>query len=254
MSFVVIIPARYSSTRLPGKPLIDLCGKTMIQRVAEKALQSGADQVIVATDSEQVAGAVNLPKVEVVMTSPNHSSGTERLAEVCQIKKFSPDQIIVNVQGDEPLIPPILISQVADDLANNDAPMATLAVPITDPEEVFNPNSVKVIINKLGDAIYFSRAPIPYERNNFAKDPRIIDCSLHARHLGIYAYRAGFLKKFVEWEASPLEEIEKLEQLRTLSYGEKIHVSIAKITPPAGIDTVEDQEKVIAYLKEHPEA
>jgi 3-deoxy-manno-octulosonate cytidylyltransferase (CMP-KDO synthetase) len=254
MNFIVIIPARYSSTRLPGKPLIDLCGKTMIQRVAEKALQSGAQKVIVATDSGKVADAVNLPGVEVVMTSPDHSSGTERLAEVCSIMNFSEDQIIVNVQGDEPLIPPVLISQVAQDLADNDAPMATLAVPITDESEVFNPNAVKVIMNRLGDAIYFSRAPIPYERNNFARDPKVIDCSVHARHLGIYAYRAGFLKKFVKWEATPLEDIEKLEQLRTLSYGEKIHVSIARVTPPAGIDTDEDRLKVIEYLKQHPEA
>ena len=239
MDFIVIIPARYSSTRLPGKPLVDLCGKTMIQRVAEKALQSGASGVIVATDSELVAKAVKLPGVEVVMTSADHTSGTERLAEVCRIKNYTDDQIIVNVQGDEPLIPPVLIGQVAEDLASCDAPMATLAVPIADEEEVFNPNAVKVVVNCNGDAIYFSRAPIPYERNNFA---------------GIYSYRAGFLKKFVEWKPSVLEELEKLEQLRTLSYGEKIHVSVARVNPPAGIDTDDDRLKVIEFLKQHPEA
>lgn len=253
MDFIVIIPARYSSTRLPGKPLVDLCGKTMIQRVAEKALQSGASGVIVATDSELVAKAVKLPGVEVVMTSADHTSGTERLAEVCRIKNYTDDQIIVNVQGDEPLIPPVLIGQVAEDLASCDAPMATLAVPIADEEEVFNPNAVKVVVNCNGDAIYFSRAPIPYERNNFAAQPKKADCSAHLRHLGIYSYRAGFLKKFVEWKPSVLEELEKLEQLRTLSYGEKIHVSVARVNPPAGIDTDEDRLKVIEFLKQHPE-
>lgn len=254
MNFIVIIPARFNSTRLPGKPLVELCGKTMIQWVAEKALRSGAKEVIVATDSEKVADSVNLHGVEVVMTSPAHSSGTERIAEVCRIKNYDDDQIVVNVQGDEPLIPPVLISQVADDLACSDVPMATLAVPITDPGEVFNPNAVKVVIDMNGNAIYFSRAPVPYERNNFSLDPKVVECSLHLRHLGIYAYKVGFLKKFVDWQPCCLENFEKLEQLRTLNYGEKIHVSIAKITPPAGIDTDEDRIKVIEYLKVHPEA
>ena len=143
---------------------------------------------------------------------------------------------------------------LAEDLASCDAPMATLAVPIADEEEVFNPNAVKVVVNCNGDAIYFSRAPIPYERNNFAAQPKKADCSAHLRHLGIYSYRAGFLKKFVEWKPSVLEELEKLEQLRTLSYGEKIHVSVARVNPPAGIDTDDDRLKVIEFLKQHPEA
>lgn len=253
MDFVVIIPARYSSSRLPGKPLKDICGKNMITRVAEKAIKSGATQVIVATDDERVANAVNVDGVSVCMTSKDHSSGTERLAEVCRKMNFSDDTIIVNVQGDEPLIPPTLINQVAEDLYNSSEPMATLVVPITEEDEVFNPNSVKVVINKKGNAIYFSRAPIPYERDNFAKDPKVTT-NVHYRHLGIYSYRAGFLQKFVSWEPSNLENIEKLEQLRVLDYGENIHVAIAKVTPPAGIDTPEDLEKVIAYVTEYPNA
>ncbi len=253
MSFVVIIPARYRSSRLPGKPVKDLCGKTMIQRVAEKALASGASAVYVATDSELVSRAVNLEGVEVVMTSESHNSGTERLAEVAKLKNFPDDTVVVNVQGDEPLLPSVLISQVAENLVSSGAPMATLAVPIDDYDEIFNPNAVKVICDENGYAIYFSRAPIPYERDNFKSGDRRFD-NVHFRHLGIYAYRAGFLKKFVEWNASPLENIEKLEQLRVLSHGEKISVAVASITPPAGIDTQEDLEKVIAYLKEHPEA
>ncbi len=253
MSFVVVIPARYSSSRLPGKPVKDLCGKTMIQRVALKALSSGAQKVYVATDSPLVAQAVNLPQVEVVMTSPDHNSGTERLAEVARLKGFSDDTIVVNVQGDEPLLPSVLINQVAQNLAACNAPMATLAVPISEYEEIFNPNAVKVVFDEQGYAIYFSRAPIPYERDNFnAKNGQFLP--VHFRHLGIYAYRAGFLQTFISWQASSLENLEKLEQLRVLSHGEKIHVDIAKIIPPAGIDTPEDLQKVIDYLKEHPEA
>lgn len=253
MQFVVIIPARYSSTRLPGKPLKDICGKTMIERVALKALSSSASKVIVATDSQLVADAIKIPNVEVCMTSKDHNSGSERLAEVCRIKNFSDDTIVVNVQGDEPLIPSVLIDQVAKDLDSSDAPMATLAVPITEYEEIFNPNAVKVVFAKNGNALYFSRAPIPYERDNFnLKNGKF--AAIHYRHLGIYAYRAGFLQKFITWGGSDLEDYEKLEQLRVLDQGEKIHVAIAKEVPPAGIDTPEDLEKVIAFIKANPSA
>ena len=170
MKFVVIIPARYSSSRLPGKPLKDICGENMITRVARKALSSSASRVIVATDNELVATGVSLEGVEVCMTDSNHNSGTERLAEVCRKLNLSHDTIVVNVQGDEPLIPPELINQVASDLNDNTAQMATLCVPITDQTEIFNTNSVKVITNKLGNAIYFSRAPILFDRDNFNKD------------------------------------------------------------------------------------
>ena len=253
MSFVVVIPARYSSSRLPGKPLKDLCGKTMIARVADKALASGADAVYVATDSELVADAVRIDGVEVVMTAKEHNSGTERLAEVARVRNFADDTIVVNVQGDEPLMPPVLISQVAQLLEDSDAPMATLSVPITEYDEIFNPNAVKVVTDETGNALYFSRAPIPYERDNFTKKPGVFE-NIHFRHLGIYAYRAGFLQKFVSWKSSALENFEKLEQLRVLSHGEKIRVAVAEVVPPAGIDTQEDLEKVVAYLGEHPEA
>ncbi len=246
MSFVVVIPARYQSTRLPGKPLADIHGKPMIQWVAERALQAGAERVIVATDDQRVANAVALSGVEVCMTSPHHQSGTERLAEVCEQYAFSPETIIVNVQGDEPLIPPAIIRQVAENLAQAAAPMATLAVPMSE-EELFNPNAVKVVMDRQGYALYFSRAPIAWERDGFAQTPPVVRHA-HARHLGIYAYRAGFIRQYVGWQASELEQIEALEQLRVLWHGERIHVAIALETPPAGVDTPEDLARVQAFL------
>ena len=246
MSFVVVIPARYQSTRLPGKPLADIHGKPMIQWVAERALQAGAERVIVATDDQRVANAVALSGVEVCMTSPHHQSGTERLAEVCEQYAFSPETIIVNVQGDEPLIPPVIIRQVAENLAQAAAPMATLAVPMSE-EELFNPNAVKVVMDRQGYALYFSRAPIAWERDGFAQTPPVVRHA-HARHLGIYAYRAGFIRQYVGWQASELEQIEALEQLRVLWHGERIHVAIALETPPAGVDTPEDLARVQAFL------
>lgn len=243
MSFTVVIPARYQSTRLPGKPLADIGGKPMIQWVHEQALQAGAEKVIVATDDSRVEQAVKSFGGEVCMTSPNHESGTERLAEVVEKMAIPSDHIIVNVQGDEPLIPPSIISQVADNLANSQAPMATLAVEISDEEEVFNPNAVKVITDKDGYAMYFSRATIPWDRDNFAHQPATIAQPL-MRHIGIYAYRAGFINTYINWQPTVLEKIECLEQLRVLWYGEKIHVEVAKQAPAAGVDTPEDLEVV----------
>ncbi|MBW3780424.1 3-deoxy-manno-octulosonate cytidylyltransferase [Aeromonas veronii] len=247
MSFVVVIPARYASTRLPGKPLADIHGKPMVQHVVEKALQSGADRVIVATDDERVQQALQSTGVEVCMTSPDHQSGTERLAEVCRHYGFAADTIIVNVQGDEPLIPPAIIRQVADNLAAATAPMATLSVPIQDAEEAFNPNAVKVVTNKDGYALYFSRASIPWDRDRFAKSHEQIG-DHYQRHIGIYAYRAGFIQRYVDWAPSVLEQVEALEQLRVLWYGEKIHVAQALEAPPVGVDTQADLEKVRAFL------
>ncbi|MFC3912377.1 3-deoxy-manno-octulosonate cytidylyltransferase [Pseudaeromonas sharmana] len=246
MSFVVIIPARYQSTRLPGKPLADIHGKPMIQWVAERSLQAGAARVIVATDDRRVADAVNCSGVEICMTSAHHQSGTERLAEVCQHYDFAADTIIVNVQGDEPLIPPAIIRQVADNLAASTAPMATLAVPMS-AEELFNPNAVKVVMDAQGYALYFSRAPIPWERDNFASASRQV-LHPHARHIGIYAYRAGFIQRYVAWGASQLEQIEALEQLRVLWHGERIHVAMAAECPEAGVDTPEDLQRVRSAL------
>lgn len=247
MSFVVIIPARFQSSRLPGKPLADIHGHPMIAWVVEKAKQAGASQVIVAVDDPRVADAVAELGVDVCMTSSSHQSGTERLAEVCEKYQFSTDTIIVNVQGDEPLIPPAIIAQVARNLAESDAPMATLAVPILAEEEIFNPNAVKVVMDQAGYALYFSRASIPWDRDGFAKMPRHSDYPF-LRHIGIYAYRAGFIRQYVSWPASPLEKIESLEQLRVLWQGQKIHVAVAQETPPAGVDTPEDLEKVRAFL------
>lgn len=242
MSFTVVIPARYQSTRLPGKPLADIAGKPMVQWVYEQAMQAGADRVIVATDDARVEQAVNAFGGTVCMTSPDHQSGTERLAEVVKRMSIEDDHIIVNVQGDEPLIPPSIIRQVADNLAASQAPMATLAVEISDAEEVFNPNAVKVVIDKDGYALYFSRASIPWDRDNFANDKTIVQPLM--RHIGIYAYRAGFINTYIHWQPSQLEKIESLEQLRVLWYGEKIHVAVALEAPPAGVDTPEDLEAV----------
>ena len=250
MSFVVVIPARYQSTRLPGKPLADIHGKPMILRVAEQALKAGAERVIVATDDQRVADAVADAGVEVCMTSPDHQSGTERLAKVCRHYGFAAETIIVNVQGDEPLIPPSIIGQVAHNLAHSAAPMATLAVPMTE-EEVFNPNAVKVVTDVNGYALYFSRAPIPWERDSFAPLTRAQTVSPihpHARHIGIYAYRAGFIQRYVDWAPSALEQIEALEQLRVLWYGERIHVAMASEVPPAGVDTPDDLARVRRLL------
>lgn len=243
MSFTVVIPARYQSTRLPGKPLADIGGKPMIQWVHEQALQAGADKVIVATDDSRVEQVVKAFGGEVCMTSPDHESGTERLAEVVEKMSIPDDHIIVNVQGDEPLIPPSIIAQVANNLANSQAPMATLAVEIEDEAEVFNPNAVKVITDKDGYAMYFSRATIPWDRDNFAARPQAIVQPL-MRHIGIYAYRAGFINTYINWQPTALEKIECLEQLRVLWYGEKIHVEAAKEAPAAGVDTPEDLEVV----------
>ncbi|MGO1191594.1 3-deoxy-manno-octulosonate cytidylyltransferase [Vibrio casei] len=247
MSFTVIIPSRYQSSRLPGKPLADIAGKPMVQWVYEQAKQAGADRVIVATDDVRIQTAVESFGGEVCMTSPDHQSGTERLAEVIKKMSIADDHIIVNVQGDEPLIPPSIIKQVAENLANSTAPMATLGVSIDEPQEVFNPNSVKVVTDKDGYALYFSRASIPWDRDAWASDNKTIRQPL-MRHIGIYAYRAGFINTYIGWQPSALEQIESLEQLRVLWYGEKIHVALANEAPAAGVDTPEDLETVRRIL------
>ncbi len=248
MSFVTIIPARFASTRLPGKPLVDINGKPMIVHVLERALESGADRVIVATDAVAVADAVRAVGGEVCMTRADHESGTERLAEVVEKMAFADDTIIVNVQGDEPMIPPAIIRQVAENLAQRDVGMATLAVPIHTAEEAFNPNAVKVVMDKNGYALYFSRATIPWDRDRFAQSRDAIDGSF-LRHIGIYGYRAGFIRRYVTWAPSALEHIEKLEQLRVLWHGEKIHVAVAQEVPGTGVDTQADLERVRAELR-----
>lgn len=249
MSFVVIIPARYASTRLPGKPLQMIHGQPMIVHVMRQAMASGADRVIIATDNNDVAQAVTMAGGEACLTRTDHQSGTERLAEVIEKYRFADDTIIVNVQGDEPTIPPVIISQVAENLSSHHVGMATLAVPITEADDVFNPNVVKVVRDHTGYALYFSRAAIPWDRERFATSQQQIGSSF-LRHIGIYAYRAGFIRRYIAWQPSPLENIELLEQLRVLWYGEKIHVDVAKAVPGPGVDTPEDLRRVCEIMQQ----
>ena len=251
MNFSVIIPARYASTRFPGKPLVDIKGKPMVQHVYERAMESGASRVIVATDDARIAKVVSDFGGNYCMTGAHHESGTERLAEVIDMEGMLAHELVVNVQGDEPFIPAVNIQQVAENLYHHQqAEMATLAVRITDVEEAFNPNVVKVVTDKQGYAMYFSRATIPYDRSRFL-DEEIIDeiGDYYLRHIGIYAYRAGFIKQYVTMSPSGIEQIESLEQLRVLWHGEKIHVDIARETPPPGIDTPDDLERLLAMQK-----
>lgn len=248
MSFVVVIPARYASSRLPAKPLVDIAGKPMIQWVYEQAKKSAAQAVVIATDDERIFAVAKSFGAEVCMTRVDHNSGTERLAEVCDFYQWPADTIVVNVQGDEPLVPPAIIDQVAENLAKAQCNMATLSVAITDKDELFNPNAVKVVSDKHGYALYFSRATIPYARDQFAKGEADFNQVSWQRHIGIYAYRAGFIAKYLNWPASPLEAIESLEQLRVLYHGERIHVAQACIAPAAGVDTEHDLQRVRAFV------
>ncbi len=242
--FLVVIPARLGSTRLPRKPLADIGGKPMVIRVAERAQQSLAHSVVVATDSPEIQAACDEHRIECLLTSPDHPTGTDRIAEVAQLLKLSADTLIVNVQGDEPLIPPELINQVAQTLADNTAcAISTVAVPITDASEITNPNVVKVVLNKAGEALYFSRASIP-----FVRDPESAQDVMHLRHLGIYAYRADFLQAYSRLYPAPPEQAEALEQLRALWNGYRIAVHTASKAPPAGVDTAEDLERVRQIL------
>lgn len=249
MSFTVIIPARYASSRLPRKPLADIAGKPMIQHVWEKAQQAGANRVIIATDHEEIEQVAKTFGAEVCMTSTKHNSGTERLAEVIEKMAIADDEIIVNVQGDEPLIPPVIIQQVAQNLAENQVNMATLAVKLETKEELFNPNCVKVVTDQKGMALYFSRAAIPFGRDYFADcNDAFVSSQPYLRHIGIYSYRAKFVNQYIRWQPTVLEKLESLEQLRALWYGEKIHVELAKETPQVGVDTLEDLERVRQIL------
>ena len=257
MKYTVVIPARYASTRLPGKPLRDIAGSTMIQRVFQQAQLSTASRVIVATDDQRIADAVEGFGGEVAMTSPDHVSGTDRLEEVARQCGLAEDEIVVNVQGDEPLIPPQVIDQVAANLAANPtAGVATLSEPITDAEVFVNPNAVKVVSGADGTALYFSRAPIPWPRDHFAtsqtslpNETGSLGASSFQRHIGIYAYRVALLHRFVSWPVAPLEALECLEQLRFMYQGIKIHVAPACSDVPGGVDTEEDLQTVIRHLK-----
>lgn len=241
MAFVVVIPARYASSRLPAKPLADIGGKPMLQWVWQQACQSGAARVVIATDDERVLQVASAFGAEVLMTSPAHLSGTERLAEVVSLLGLTADTVVVNVQGDEPFIPPIIIRQVATNLASQQkARMATLSVALHDAAEVVDPNVVKVVTDQHGYALYFSRAVVPFDRDGRFQQQL---AAHYQRHIGIYAYRAGFIQDYVSWPVSALEQIECLEQLRVLWQGEAIHVANAIAVPPVGVDTPADLER-----------
>lgn len=251
LRYSVIIPARFASERLPGKPLLDIAGRPMIQRVYEQVRDLGAQRVIVATDHEDIKTVCEKVGAEVMLTSPNHPSGTDRLEEVVSALDFDEDEIVVNVQGDEPLIPTALIEQVAHNLAEHpEAGIATLCERIHDLDTVLNPNAVKVVFDEHGFASYFSRAPIPYARNALTEvPPRLSSQAEYYRHIGMYAYRVGFLRQYVQWLPSMTERVEKLEQLRALSNGVRIHIDLACQNPPTGVDTAADLERVRKQFK-----
>jgi 3-deoxy-manno-octulosonate cytidylyltransferase (CMP-KDO synthetase) len=238
--FKVVIPARYASARLPGKPLLDIAGKPMVVRVAEQAIKSGASEIVIATDFEKIMQAAAEHNIKALMTRIDHASGTDRIAEVAQKLGWNDDEIVVNVQGDEPLIAPSLIKKVAEHLAKSkDAVMATACHAIHEEANLLNPNIVKVVMDANGNALYFSRSPIPYPRDDTYKQ------NIQAyRHIGIYAYRVGFLKKYAQLSVTELEKIESLEQLRVLHHGYKIGVTITQNAPASGVDTQEDLDYV----------
>jgi 3-deoxy-manno-octulosonate cytidylyltransferase (CMP-KDO synthetase) len=244
MSFTVIIPARLASTRLPNKPLADLGGKPMVVRVAERARESGAGRIIVATDHADIEAACIAQGVEVCMTRADHPSGTDRIAEVAHKLGLAPDAVVVNLQGDEPLIDPALLAACAARISAG-VPMATCAHPILDGADAFNPNVVKVVLDKAGRALYFSRATIPWHRDAFARSRDALpEGYAPLRHIGLYAYSNAFLQAYPTLEPAPLEQIEALEQLRVLWHGFPIAVHVTDRAPPAGVDTPEDLARV----------
>lgn len=247
MSFIVIIPARLASTRLPNKPLADLGGKPMVVRVAERASEAGASRIVVATDHADIAAACAAHGIEACMTAASHPSGTDRIAEVARTLGLPPDAVVVNLQGDEPLIDPALLAACAARIGH-DVPMATCAHPLHDVRDAFNPNVVKVVLDKLGRAMYFSRATIPWHRDGFAHSrEQLPDGYVPLRHIGLYAYSNAFLQQYPQLEPSPLETIEALEQLRVLWHGVPIAVHVTDTAPQAGVDTPEDLARVLAY-------
>lgn len=248
--FIAVIPARYASARLPGKPLLDIAGQPMVAHVWQRAQQSGAERVVVATDDTRIREVLLPLGAEVVMTRSDHPSGTDRLAEVAEQLGLADDAVLVNVQGDEPLIPPRLIDQVAARLHDDPgASIATLAEPIRDVETLFNPNVVKVVRALSGRALYFSRAPLPWDREAFAQRPEWLQTDAWLRHIGLYAYRASFLAEYCDWQPCMLEQLEQLEQLRALHHGHAIQVALAAEPNPAGIDTHEDLVRVRAMFQ-----
>lgn len=251
MSFSVVIPARHASTRLPGKPLRLLVGKPMIEHVYQRAVESEASEVWIATDDQRIYDAAKSFSANVIMTSGEHHSGTDRLAEVVENRAYGADQVIVNLQGDEPLMPAALINQVAHSLAQHEqASVSTLCQKIETSADLFDPHVVKVVMDQDGYGLYFSRAVIPWDRDAFAVTMETLPPNVdHYRHIGLYAYRAGFIQDYVQWPISPLERMESLEQLRVLWQGHRIHVSLACVAPGHGVDTEQDLQRVEQQLQ-----
>ncbi len=244
--FVVVIPARYASTRLPGKALLDIAGKPMVVHVAERAQASGAAEVCIATDDERILNAARTHGQQAVMTEAGHASGTDRIAQVARLRGWADERIVVNVQGDEPRIAPELIREVARMLAQHaKASMSTACHPIRSPAELFDPNCVKVVLDQAGDALYFSRATIPWARDAFARDRESVPDGLPVyRHIGIYAYRCAFLRAYPTLPVPAIERFEALEQLRALWHGHRICVAVTDQSPEPGVDTPEDLDAV----------
>jgi len=247
MKFSVIIPARYASSRFPGKPLANIRGKPMVVRVAERAARSGASEVLIATDHAGIAEATRRAGYDVMITHLRHATGTDRIAEVATRRRYPARHVVVNVQGDEPLIAPGLIRAVAEDLARHRAAaVATACHPIASAGELHNRNVVKVVLDDQGYALYFSRAPVPWPREAFSRSLRALPAGLPAyRHVGIYAYRAGFLRRFTRLKPTRLERFEALEQLRVLAHGYRIHCAITRAAPQPGVDTPADLRRIL---------
>jgi 3-deoxy-manno-octulosonate cytidylyltransferase (CMP-KDO synthetase) len=248
--FVVAIPARHAATRLPGKPLRLLAGEPLVLHVARRALAAGARDVWVAADDARIARALEGAGVRVAMTSPGHASGSDRLAECAAIAGWADDTVVVNLQGDEPFAPAAGIRAVAEVLQASGAAMSTLATPVEDVAMLFDPNVVKLVRAASGDALYFSRAPLPWPRDAFAQSRDALPAGGHwLRHIGIYGYRAGFLRRFAALPPTPLERVESLEQLRALEHGHRIAVALTPAPFPPGVDTPEDLERAEARLQ-----
>lgn len=250
--YKIVIPARYGSSRLPGKPLIELAGKPMVQHVYERAVETGVKDIVIATDDDRIAEAARGFGADVVMTSVDHENGTERIAEVVKLKGWADDVVVVNLQGDEPLIPKALVEQTANGLLQHpEAGMSSLCTPIHSDDDAFDPNVVKVVTDKTGFAMYFSRASIPWDRDGYKAQPGVKTSKMPVyRHIGMYGYRVGFLNQYASMEVSPVEQVESLEQLRALWHGVKIHMSVIDEPPGHGVDTPDDVTRVEQLLAE----
>lgn len=251
-AFKIVIPARYASSRLPGKPLIELAGKPMIQHVYERALETGAEEIVVATDDERIESVARDFGAEVIMTSPEHENGTERIAEVADVKGWGEQSVVVNLQGDEPLIPNELVQLTAAGLLNHpEAGMSSVCTPIESVKDGFDPNVVKVVLDRAGFAMYFSRASIPWDRDLYKAGRDQLTAKLPVyRHIGMYGYRVSFLKQYTQMDPCPVEMAESLEQLRALWYGVRIHMGVIEQAPGHGVDTPEDAARVEQILKQ----